>query len=89
MYPKMQEAKWGIDEVLRRKHRLDESRGLLEEVIKSEPKFWPVYISLAYIKYIKMDFNDAVRLAQKVIREKGADADLSNYVRGYLLIGGR
>ena len=62
-YPGTIEARWGEAEVLRRQHRIDQSQALLNEVINSNPEFLPAYISLAYIKYIKMDFEQSVKLA--------------------------
>jgi tetratricopeptide (TPR) repeat protein len=86
--PRAYEAKWGIAEVLRRQHKLEESLKLLDGVIKTDPDFSPAYITLAYVKYTQMDFNAAVRFAVKVMNQGKAKVDLSNYVRAYLLYGG-
>ncbi|MBM3244501.1 MAG: tetratricopeptide repeat protein [Candidatus Omnitrophica bacterium] len=86
--PEAYEAKWGKAEVLRRKHNYPESGKILSEIIEDAPDFSPAYISLAYIKYMKFDFNQAVALATKVI-EQGKDiVDLSNYVRAILIVSG-
>lgn len=82
------EARWGVAEVLRRQHQLAESGKILNEIIKAHPGFSPAYITLAYVKYIEMDFNGSVRLANKVIEQGKEDVDLSNYVRAYLLYSG-
>jgi tetratricopeptide (TPR) repeat protein len=82
------EAAWGRAEVLRRRHKLDESEKLLNEVIGVNPEFSPAYISLAYIKYIRLNFNDGVTLVGRVVRQGAAKVDRSNRVRAYLLLGG-
>lgn len=85
---KIIEAKWGLAEVLRRQHNPDKSENILKDVMKSAPEFSPAYITLAYIRYIQMNFNEAVRLANKVLEQGRKRVDLSNYVRAYLLRGG-
>lgn len=81
-------AKWGLAESLRRKHALNRSQELLEEIIKDEPGFSPAYLSLGYVKYLKGDFESAVRLALKVIKQDPGAVDLSNRVRAYCLYAG-
>ncbi|MFA5337772.1 MAG: tetratricopeptide repeat protein [Candidatus Omnitrophota bacterium] len=82
------EAKWGLAEVMRRGHELDKSEKILNEIIKKSPQFSPAYISLAYIRYIKLDFNGASRLAYRVIRQQRKNVDTTNYVRALLLYAG-
>lgn len=82
------EAKWGLAETLRRQNKLQESERILEGLIQSAPGFSPAYISLAYIKYTKLDFRSTVNLAGKVVAQGREAVDLSNYTRAYLLIGG-
>ncbi|MDD5044698.1 MAG: TRAP transporter TatT component family protein [Candidatus Omnitrophica bacterium] len=86
--PKSIEAKWGIAESLRRKHKLDQAETLLKEVIKTNPDFFPAYISLGYIRYIRTDFDGAVSLVLKVMQQPEEKVDLSNYVRAYTLYAG-
>jgi len=86
--PGLIEAKWGKTEMLRRKHELDKSRQMLEEIIKEDPSFSPAYISLAYIKYRDMDFTGCVRLASDVIAQGPENVDTTNYVRAYGLYAG-
>lgn len=86
-YPGLLEAKWGRAEVLRRQHRLNEAQGLLQEVIAADPRFAPAYISLAYVRYIQGNFNETVRLANKVLAQ-GARVDVGSRARAYLLLGG-
>lgn len=86
--PQTFEAKWGIAEVLRRQHNLEESEKLLNEVKKTEPSFSPAYISLSYIKYTQLDFHQSVDLAYYVIKQRKDKVDLSNYTRAYLLLAG-
>lgn len=85
---KVTEAKWGVAEVLRRQHQLQKSEKLLSEVLKLIPDFPAPYISLAYIRYIQLNFNAAVKLAIKVLNQREKDVDLSNHVRAHLLYGG-
>ncbi|MCK9615370.1 MAG: hypothetical protein M0R48_07700, partial [Candidatus Omnitrophica bacterium] len=82
------EAKWGLAEVLRRGHKLDKSEKILNEVIKENPQFSPAYISLAYIRYIKLDFKGASQLAYRVIKQQRKNVDATNYVRALLLYAG-
>lgn len=86
--PGVIEAKWGLAEVLRRQHKNEESEKLLNEVINSSPEFSPVYISLGYLKYRQMDFNQAVRLAGKVLEQGETRVDQTNHVRVHLLRAG-
>lgn len=88
MSPDKIEAQWGRAEALRRIHELSESEKILKKVIKNNPDFSPAYISLAYIKYIKMDFEMSVSLAKTVIRQREENVDLSNYARAYAMFAG-
>lgn len=87
-YPDMAELKWGLAESLRRLHNTDKAESLLNEVIKQDAAFAPALISLAYIKYFKMDFTGSVRLASKVIQQGQDKVDLSNYARAYAMYAG-
>jgi tetratricopeptide (TPR) repeat protein len=86
--PEMIEAKWGFAEALRRKHEIKTAEDLLNEAIKEDANFAPALISLAYIKYFRMDFTGSVRLALKVIEGGPDNADLSNYARAYAMYAG-
>ncbi|MBF0385010.1 MAG: hypothetical protein HQL27_03975 [Candidatus Omnitrophica bacterium] len=77
------EAQWGIAEVLRRKHKLDESQKDLEEIIKNHPDFAPAYLTLAYIKYLKLAFTKAAAIAHKAIDMGPDKIDKPNYVRAF------
>jgi Tfp pilus assembly protein PilF len=85
---KMLGAKWGIAEVNRRKHQKDAAQKILEEVLKSDPQFPPACISLAYIKYLNMEFEDSARLALRVVEQGGEKVDRSNYLRAYTMYAG-
>jgi len=87
-YPDSKEAKWGLAEVLRRQHRLAKAEKILKAIIKENPDFSPAYITLAYIKYFQLDFNEAVRLAYEVIRRGRDKTDLSNFTRAYAMYAG-
>jgi tetratricopeptide (TPR) repeat protein len=86
--PRSTEARWGRAEVLRRRRSLAESERMLNELMESDPEFFPAYISLAYLKYTRLDFKESVNLAYQVKRQGRDKVDLSNYVRAYLLIAG-
>ncbi|MFA5223599.1 MAG: tetratricopeptide repeat protein [Candidatus Omnitrophota bacterium] len=87
-YPNMVELKWGLAESCRRLHDTDKAESFLSEAIKQDPGFAPALISLAYIKYFKMDFTGSVRLASKVIQQGQDKVDLSNYARAYAMYAG-
>ena len=82
------EAAWGEAECLRRLHRREKSKKMLEDVLRNHPDFAPAYISLAYIRYIEMDFEEAIRLAQQVIAMGMQQMDEFSYVRALLMVGG-
>jgi len=81
-------AKWGLAESLRRQHRSDMAEPILNEVLTINAQFPPACVSLAYIKYMRMDFDGSVKLALKVIDQGRERVDLSNYVRGLALYAG-
>lgn len=86
--PAIIEARWGVAESLRRQHKIAEAQSMLDEVLKKQPAFYPAAISLAYAKYIQMNFEGSVRLAKKVIEAGREKSDLSNYVRAYCIYAG-
>mgnify|MGYP001171489175 CR=1 FL=1 len=86
--PGIIEAQWGIAEALRRQHKLGEADVILNKVIMDNPEFSPAYISLAYIKYILMDFNASVRLSLEIIKRGREKSDLSNFTRAYSMYAG-
>ncbi len=79
------EGQWGIAEVLRRKHSYTKSTAILKNIIKEKPDFAPAYITLAYINYIEMDFNEVAQLTDKVIKFGKENVDISNYLRAHSL----
>ena len=81
-------AQWGVAECLRRKGDCDICMRLLNEIIAAKPDFAPAYISLAYMKYMQMDFNETVKLAYKVIKLGKENVDLKNFVRAHGLLAG-
>lgn len=84
----MIEAKWGLAESLRRQHNLQKAESLLNEVINQDDSFAPALISLAYIRYFKMDFTGSLRLALRVIQKGRDNVDLSNYARAFAMYAG-
>lgn len=86
--PKVMEAKWGMAEVLRRQHEPEKSEELLKEVLRAVPDFPEPYITLAYIRYNQMNFNEAVKLAIKVLGQGENNVDRSNHVQAHLIYGG-
>lgn len=81
-------ATWGLAECLRRQHRHAESERLLRSVLEKDARFAPAYISLAYLRYVQLDFNGSVALAYKVLDLGRGNVDSANYTRAYLLVGG-
>ncbi|MDD5097251.1 MAG: hypothetical protein PHU59_02025 [Candidatus Omnitrophica bacterium] len=86
--PGLIQARWGQAESLRRQHNLNQAESLLKQIIVENADFSPAYISLAYIKYMQMDFEESVRLALKVIQQGRDKVDLSNYARAYSMYAG-
>ena len=86
--PESPEARWGLAELARRQHRPDKAKKDLEDIIQKNPDYAPAYITLGYIHFDKRNFEEAQRLAFKVIRMGRKNVDLSNTVRAYLLVGG-
>jgi tetratricopeptide (TPR) repeat protein len=82
------EGRWGRAEVLIRMHKVDEGARILGEILKSNPGFSPVLISLSYAEYIKLNFRESTRFALTVIKQGRDKVDLSNYTRAYLLYSG-
>jgi tetratricopeptide (TPR) repeat protein len=81
-------AAWGLAEVKRRQHDIEQSKKMLEEIIQKHPAFFPALITLAYIKYSTMEFEQAVKLGYAVIKGGEKNVDLSNYTRAHLIIAG-
>lgn len=86
--PASVEARWGIAELLRRQHRLEESYAVLQEITKEAPAFSPAFITLAYIQYTKKAYSKALTLAEKVLSQGKDAVDTSNYVRALLIVAG-
>lgn len=85
--PEIYEAQWGRAEALRRLHRLEESEEALKKLLKAHPDFSPAYITLARIRYIRMDFEGAVRLGKKVLQAGPLRADKTSTTAAYLIVG--
>ncbi len=81
-------AKWGLAEVARRQHEIEESQKLLDGVFKVNKEFPPALITQAYIYYTKRDFDAAVNAAKKVLAQGRDEVDVDNYVRAKLMIAG-
>jgi tetratricopeptide (TPR) repeat protein len=86
--PSSVEAAWGEAELLRRRHELEKSDRYLQEIISAHPDFVPAYISRAYVKYLRQDFNKSVELASVVLAMGREKVDTGNYMRAYLILGG-
>ncbi len=86
--PLLEAGHWGRAEVLLRRHDYEESRKILEHLIEHYPRFYPPYVSLAYIRYNQYRFADAARLVLTVIRQNKRNVDLHTYVRAHLIYAG-
>ncbi|MFC1704097.1 tetratricopeptide repeat protein [Candidatus Omnitrophota bacterium] len=86
--PALKEARWGKAESLRRRRNYETSQAMLEGLLVEYPEYAPAYISLAYINYIQMEFDEAVDLAYKVIKLGKNNVDLTNFVRAHCLVAG-
>ncbi|GEM_PF-353868 len=86
--PGLPEVRWAQAELLRRKHKLTEAVPILTDLIRDYPDYSPPYLTLAYIKYIQLDFGACERLALQVIRQGPKNVDISNYARAYVIYAG-
>lgn len=80
-------AAWVRAEILRRRHRLAESRAALEAILAEEPPFYPARMSLAYVRFLGGDFAGAVQDAMAVLEVRG-EVDPLNIVRAHLVVTG-
>lgn len=81
-------ARWGLADVLRRRHEPEKAEKLLDEIIKDDPAFYPAYITLGYMLFDTKEYDRSIRLALKVLKGGRDHVDLTNYTRAYLIIGG-
>jgi len=81
-------ARWGIAEVLRRKHMLDEAEVDFKKIIEEHPHYVPAYLSLGYIYYIKKDFTTCISLCAQVINMDRKFVDSANLARAHCLYAG-
>jgi tetratricopeptide (TPR) repeat protein len=82
------EGQWGAAEVLRRRHKRQEARPILDRIIKAAPAFAPAYISLGYMLFDDKEYDRSIALALHVLKQGRSKVDLTNYVRAFLIIGG-
>lgn len=81
-------AKWGKIECRRRKHQCETCREELKQIIEENPDFAPAYMTLAYLYYVDMKFEEAAKLSYKVIKMGQSNVDQSNYIRALGLFSG-
>ena len=86
--PKHIGSRWGLAELMRREHRLDEAQEELEEIMEEAPEFASAPITLGYLLFDKNEYRRPIRLALRVIRLGKDRVDLNNLTRAYLMIGG-
>ena len=82
------EARWGQAEVLRYRHKLDETQKILEDLVRTAPDYAPAYISLGYMLFDKRGYQRSIELAVRVLRMGARKVDVTNRTRAYLIIGG-
>jgi len=81
--PQSIEGRWGLAEILRREHKLQEAADILEKIIKEDPSYSPAFLTLAYIKYIQRDFDGSIRLTGTVINQRQENVDNTNFLRAH------
>jgi len=81
--PDSREGLWGMAEVMRCEHNYTQSRPILEQLIEIFPEYAPAMISLAYIKYIKMDFAGTAELTGRVINLGQEHVNKLNFLRAH------
>lgn len=75
-------AKWGLAEILRLEHEYEESTRLIEELLIQDERFYPTYVSLAYIKYISHNTNESIDLLNKLFGLQ-VEMDVDTLVRAH------
>jgi len=83
IFPENIEARWGVAEVLRNNHNFIQCIPIFEDIIKTDPDFAPAYVSLAYIKYVQMNFKASSRLTGRVFKLNQQDIDVKTLVRAH------
>ena len=78
-------AQWALAEFLRRQHELAEAERILTWLIHDQPDFSPAYISIGYIKYVHLLFDETVDLMGVVIDHGKDNVDLTTYVRAHCI----
>ena len=73
---------------LARKHKLEQSKQILNELIVDFPDFSPAYITMAYINYLQFDFQQGLNRAKTVIHQGKLKVDRNNYVRALVMAAG-
>ncbi|MCF7916382.1 MAG: tetratricopeptide repeat protein [Candidatus Omnitrophica bacterium] len=81
-------AQWGRIETIRRKHQCKTCRKELEQIIAAKPNFAPAYMTLAYLYYVDMKFEESAKLSYRVIKMGQSNVDQSNYIRALGLFSG-
>ncbi|MCU0666515.1 MAG: hypothetical protein MUF05_05435 [Candidatus Omnitrophica bacterium] len=79
-------AQWGVAEILRRKHDLEESKLILDEIIADHPEFIPARLSRVYIYYLEGEFHKAMDLTQEIVDLGSEQMDKENYLRAILML---
>lgn len=86
--PEQPQALWVKAELLRRQHRHDESSAILKKLMQDQPGFAVPYLTMAYIRYVWLDFEGSSQLALQVIRQGQDRVDRSNLARAYVMYAG-
>jgi len=71
-------GRWGLAELMRREHRLDEAEKDLEKIMEAAPEFAAAPIALGYLLFDKDEYERSIRLAAGVLRLGEEKVDLTN-----------
>lgn len=80
-------AAWGLAECLRREYRLLAAEYQVKDVLARDPAFFPAYVTLAYVQYLRRDFDRAEETVA-VVLENHDKVNKTLLVRAHCLYAG-
>ncbi|MFA6350392.1 MAG: hypothetical protein WCY12_05680 [Candidatus Omnitrophota bacterium] len=79
------DALWGKAEIYRRRYNYAQAKVLLDKVLRTNLKYYPAMISMAYIEFRSGKFERAQKMIEGVLKEGCADQDTQ--ALSYVLLG--